>query len=69
MMCFIRFLITHNSRSAGRVARKAEGKTLGTIIDFRDDFGMYNGWLNKRKTYYKRKKYTVSEIDYDHYDQ
>ena len=52
-------------QAAGRVARKAEGKTHGTIIDFQDDFGMYNGWLNKRKTYYKRKGYSMVDVDYE----
>lgn len=44
-------------QSAGRVARKADGKEFGTVIDFQDDFGMYNGWLKKRKGYYKKLGY------------
>lgn len=41
-------------QSVGRVGRKAEGKTHGTVIDFVDDFGLYQGWLKKRKGYYKK---------------
>ena len=47
-------------QSAGRVARKADGKDFGTVIDFQDDFGMYNGWLKKRKGYYKKLDYSIS---------
>lgn len=47
------------AQSAGRVGRKAEGKEFGTVIDFIDDFGMYNGWAKKRKGYYKKLGYTV----------
>lgn len=31
------------TQTAGRVARRAEGKDHGTVIDF----GMYNGWAKK----------------------
>lgn len=41
-------------QSAGRVGRKAEGKPYGTVIDFVDSFGMYQGWLKKRQRYYKK---------------
>ncbi len=41
-------------QSVGRVGRKAEGKKSGTVIDFVDDFGMYQGWYKKRKGYYKK---------------
>ena len=41
-------------QSTGRVGRKAEGKSYGTVIDFVDDFGMYKGWAKKRKSVYKK---------------
>lgn len=41
-------------QSVGRVGRKAEGKEYGTVIDFVDDFGMYQGWHKKRLRYYKK---------------
>lgn len=41
-------------QSAGRVARKADGKEYGTVIDFVDDFSMYKGWYKKRLGYYKK---------------
>lgn len=41
-------------QSVGRVARKADGKEYGTVIDFIDDFGMYRGWAKKRKNFYKK---------------
>lgn len=41
-------------QSAGRVGRKAEGKECGIVIDYVDDFGMYRGWLKKRKSHYKK---------------
>lgn len=40
-------------QSVGRVARKADGKEFGTVIDFVDDFGMYRNWARKRARYYK----------------
>lgn len=46
-------------QSTGRVARKAEGKEYGTVVDFIDDFGMYKGWSKKRLTIYKRLGYEV----------
>ena len=48
-------------QSAGRVSRKAEGKQKGTVIDFRDDFGMYKGWHKKRIASYKKLKYILTE--------
>lgn len=42
------------TQSVGRVARKANGKAYGTVIDFVDDFGMYKSWAAKRKMYYKK---------------
>lgn len=41
-------------QSAGRVGRKADGKEYGTVIDFIDNFGMYQGWSKKRVGYYKK---------------
>lgn len=45
-------------QSAGRVARKAEGKEYGMIIDFSDDFGLLRGYEKKRRGYYKKNSYT-----------
>lgn len=41
-------------QSVGRVGRKADGKEFGTVIDFVDDFGMYQGWSKKREGYYRK---------------
>ena len=46
-------------QSTGRVARKADGKEFGTVIDFQDSFGMYEGWGAKRMGIYKELKYYV----------
>ena len=45
-------------QSAGRVARKSEGKEYGTVIDFSDDFGLLRGYEKKRRGYYKKNSYT-----------
>ena len=45
-------------QSAGRVARKADGKEYGTVIDFSDDFGLLRGYEKKRRGYYKKNFYT-----------
>ena len=45
-------------QSAGRVARKAEGKEYGTVIDFSDDFGLLYRYEKKRRGYYKKNSYT-----------
>jgi superfamily II DNA or RNA helicase len=42
-------------QAAGRVARKADGKGKGTVIDLVDDFGMLIGWAKKRKNIYVKK--------------
>ena len=42
------------TQSVGRVGRKAVGKDYGTVIDFVDDFGMYNGWHKKRLAVYRK---------------
>lgn len=44
-------------QSAGRVARKADGKDFGTVIDFSDDFGLLRGYEKKRRRYYKKNFY------------
>lgn len=49
------------TQSAGRVSRKAEGKSKGVIIDFKDNFGMYKGWYKKRVAIYKKLKYILTE--------
>lgn len=41
-------------QSVGRVGRKADGKDFGTVIDFVDLFGLYQGYFKKRKGYYKK---------------
>lgn len=46
-------------QAAGRVGRKADGKEFGTVIDFQDSFGMYEGWGAKRMGIYKELKYYV----------
>lgn len=48
-------------QSAGRVARKAEGKAVGTVIDPVDNFGMYRSWYKKRRAVYKKLGYTIKE--------
>ena len=45
-------------QSAGRIARKAEGKEYGTVIDFSDDFGLLRGYEKKRRGYYKKNSYS-----------
>lgn len=46
-------------QSAGRVARKAEGKKYGTVVDLVDDFGMYKSWYSKRLGVYKKLNYDI----------
>ena len=41
-------------QSVGRVGRKADSKEYGIVIDFIDNFGMYQGWAKKRQNYYKK---------------
>lgn len=41
-------------QAVGRVGRKAQGKEYGTVVDFVDLFGMYQGYWKKRKGYYKK---------------
>ena len=42
-------------QASGRVARKANGKEMGYVIDFADNFGMLKGWHKKRQRIFKRK--------------
>ena len=44
-------------QSAGRVARKADGKEYGTVIDFSDNFGMLRGYEKKRRNFYRKLGY------------
>ncbi len=47
-------------QSVGRVARKAEGKEYGTVIDFADtDFGLYKKYADERKNIYKKFGYNI----------
>ena len=41
-------------QSAGRVSRKAEGKNLGVVYDYVDNFGMLRGWAKKRTSFYRK---------------
>lgn len=43
------------TQAAGRVARKADGKEKGVVIDFEDEFGMLKGWRKKRQNIFKKK--------------
>lgn len=49
------------TQAVGRVGRKAEGKACGTVVDFVDLFGMYQGWWKKRKGYYGKINAEVDE--------
>lgn len=42
------------TQSAGRVARKSDGKEYGTIYDYEDGFSMLVGWQRKRNAMYKK---------------
>ena len=50
-------------QSAGRVGRKAEGKTIGTVIDFVDDFFLYQRYFVQRKRFYKKIEVVIVDID------
>lgn len=52
---------TRIQQTTGRVGRKAENKTVGTVIDFVDNFGMYKGWYKKRLSVYKKLGYGIIE--------
>lgn len=47
------------TQACGRIARKADGKDKGVVLDFVDNFGMLLGYAKKRNNYYKALKYTV----------
>lgn len=47
------------TQAVGRVGRKADGKQIGCVLDFVDDFGMYIGWAKKRRGYYKKLGYAL----------
>lgn len=49
------------TQSAGRVARKADGKDHGTIWDYEDNFSMLKNWQKKRIAVYKKLGFAVSE--------
>lgn len=46
-------------QSAGRVARKAEGKDHGEVVDFVDDFGMYRNWAKRRKKIFENLGFSI----------
>ena len=41
-------------QSVGRVSRSAPEKEYGTVVDFVDDFGMYQKWAATRRGYYRK---------------
>lgn len=47
-------------QSAGRVARKFNGKSMGNVYDYVDDFGMLRGWAKKRAGFYKKAGYIIA---------
>lgn len=50
------------AQSAGRVGRKADGKSKGVVIDYVDDFGLLYGYSKKRNTTYKKLGYKIVDI-------
>lgn len=49
-------------QSVGRVARKADGKEKGIVLDFVDaDFGLFKKYAGARKTIYKKLGYDIKE--------
>lgn len=49
-------------QSVGRVGRKAEGKTIGTVIDMIDDFQMYKSWSKIRDKFYRKIEADIIDI-------
>lgn len=49
------------TQSAGRVARKADGKEFGTIYDYQDGFSMLTSWQKKRNAMYKKLGFEIVE--------
>lgn len=47
-------------QSAGRVSRKSDGKKVGNVYDYVDDFGMLRGWARKRAGFYKKAGYHIA---------
>lgn len=50
------------TQSAGRVARKAEGKEFGTVHDYVDNSRLLLGWAKKRKNIYKSLGYDIHDL-------
>lgn len=50
------------AQAAGRVGRKADGKTQGVVVDFVDNFGMFYTWYRKRRAVYRKNSYTFIDI-------
>ena len=51
------------TQSAGRVARKADGKEFGTIYDYQDSFNMLASWQKKRNSMYKKLGFNIVEVE------
>ena len=49
------------TQSAGRVARKADGKEFGTIYDYEDNFNMLRSWQKKRNGIYKKLGFEIEQ--------
>lgn len=49
-------------QSVGRVGRKAEGKRIGTVIDFVDDFSLYRRYFAKRKSCYRKIEAKIIDV-------
>jgi superfamily II DNA or RNA helicase len=49
------------TQATGRVGRKAEGKEYGTVIDFVDLFGLYQGFYKERLKVYKKLNCDIME--------
>lgn len=47
------------TQSAGRVGRKSEGKTHGTVYDYVDNFSMLVRWQKKRNSIYKKLDFSI----------
>jgi superfamily II DNA or RNA helicase len=52
-------------QAVGRILRKKDGKHL--IIDIVDIHGIFQRQWAKRRSYYKKQKYTIQEIELDNY--
>ena len=48
------------TQSCGRVARKSEGKTVGIIFDFVDNYFLYQNMYKQRQRIYKKNNYNLS---------